>query len=388
MTTPLIQFAGYWTLYLGFTVFVVLLLALDLRLERHSHTSSVRRAAGWSAAWILLAVAFGIALYVFAGWRFGAEAGRRMGLEYAAGYLLEKSLSVDNLFVFALVFRYFAIPVRYQHRVLFYGVLGAIVLRGAFIAVGAALIRFEAVFVAFGVFLIYSGIRFAWSSDQRLDPEQSTFLRLLRRFVPVTGMHGSQLLALVGGRLHATPLLIVIFFLEATDVVFAVDSVPAVFGVTREPFVVYSSNLFAILGLRSLFLLLAHGLERFHALRYGLAAVLVFVGLKMVWLDHLAGGRFSIGASVAIIAAAIGISIAASFIHIRHIRPGRLAAAAVCLLLATGAVLCAAGPLRDRLPFLSAAAPGALYFSAACYAGWGIALVCGELRRSASQGRN
>jgi len=363
-------------LYFGFTALVLLLLAADLLLQR-DRAPSLRTAAWWTAGWIALAAVFGIGIYVFAG--------RQPALEYAAGYLLEKSLSVDNLFVFALVFRYFAVPVRYQHRVLFYGVLGAIVLRGAFIAAGAALIHFQAVLLAFGLFLIYTGLRFAFQSERRIDPGQSRLIRVVRRFLPVTDMQDGRLFVRVGGRFHATPLLLVILFLEATDLVFAVDSVPAVFGVTHDPFIVYTSNIFAILGLRAMFLVLASAMDRFHALKYGLASVLVFVGLKMVWLDHWAGGRFPIGISLAFIACAIGVSVVFSLF------PGarllRYAAAVVSLLLCVGAVLCAAGPLRAWIPVpRTRTLDEALYISAACYLAWAVALFVSA--RSADSGHH
>lgn len=351
-------------------------------LHRRAATASMRSAALWSGIWIALAVAFGAAIYIFAGARFGPASGRRLALEYAAGYLLEKSLSVDNMFVFALIFAWFGVSVQHQRRVLFCGVAGAVLLRAAFIAAGSVLIRFDAAVVAFGVLLIYSGIRFARAPSQPLDLGNHRLLRLLRRLVPVTRqLHGGAFFARENGRMAATPLLLLVIFLECSDVLFAVDSVPAVFGVTREPFIVYSSNLFAILGLRSLYLLLAHGLERFQALKYGLSAVLVFVGLKMVWLDRVSGGRFSIGISLAVIGLALGVSIAGPFLCRRLSANLPLLAGAVCLLLSALGLLCAAGPLRVWLP--AAAVPsGALYLSAACYAALGSASLYRAFERS------
>ncbi len=211
------------------------------------------------------------------------------------------------------MFRYFAVPAQFQHRVLFYGVLGAMIFRGIFIAAGAALIRFHWVVIAFGVFLIFTGIRMGLEKEKDINPSANPVIRLVRRLLPVTGeMHGHDFTVRRGGVLHLTPLSIVLLVLETTDILFAVDSVPAVFGVTNEPLVVFTSNVFAILGLRSLYFLLSGAMDRFHALKYGLAFVLVFVGLKMVWLDDLSGGRFPVGISLAIICAAIGISIGAS----------------------------------------------------------------------------
>ena len=270
---------------------------------------SFREAGIWTAVWMALALAFSYVLYLLAAHAHPAAVARQLTLEFLAGYVVEESLSVDNMFVFVLVFRYFAVPLRYQHRVLFYGVLGAMVFRAIFIAAGAALIQFHWVMVVFGLFLIYTGIRMAFEEEKQIDPSSSPVIRLVRRFLPVTPeLHGSRFFIRKKG-LYATPLLIALLFLEATDIVFAVDSVPAVFGVTKEPFVIYSSNVFAILGLRAMFFLLAGAMERFHLLKYGLAIVLTFVGLKMVWLDQAFGGRFPIGISLAIISAVIGGSI-------------------------------------------------------------------------------
>lgn len=306
-------FAHYWWLYLAFTGLIMVLLWVDLRLHRRSAMQTVRAAAWWTGVWVMLALAFCGALYWYASIAWSAAAGRQMGMEFLAGYIVEESLSIDNMFVFALMFRYFHVSGEYQHEVLFYGVLGAIVFRAIFIAVGTALIHLEWVLVAFGVFLVFSGIRLGLERGHHIDPGESRIIRALRRILPVTHeLHGHRFFVRIAGKLHATPLLVVLVFLETTDVVFATDSVPAVLGVTREPFVVYTSNLFAVLGLRSLYFLLAGGLERFHLLRYGLAAILVFVGLKMVVLDRLWGGRFPILASLAIIAAAIAIPVVLS----------------------------------------------------------------------------
>jgi tellurite resistance protein TerC len=315
MNVGLFPFAEYWWFYLAFAALIVVLLAVDLAVHRQAHTISFREAALWTGVWIALALTFTAALYPFVAARFGAATARQVSLEFLAGYLVEESLSVDNMFVFALVFRYFAIPPQYQHRVLFYGVLGAIVSRGAFVAAGSALMRFEWAVVMFGLFLIFTGVRMAFEEEKKIDPAANPLVRLARRFLPVTPeFHGHRFLVRVKGTAHITPLLIVLLVLESTDVLFAVDSVPAVFGVTREPLVVFTSNVFAVLGLRAMYFLLAGAMDRFHVLQYGLSFVLVFVGLKMTWLDHLAGGRFPIGTSLAIIGGAIGISIALSML--------------------------------------------------------------------------
>lgn len=308
-------FSQYWWLYLAFTGVIVVLLWIDLRLHRRASMQTVRAAAVWTCVWMLLAFAFCAGLYWYISGNRSPAIGRQLGMEFLAGYIVEESLSIDNMFVFALMFRYFRVPAGYQHQVLFYGVLGAIVFRAMFIAAGTALIHLGWVLAVFGVFLIVSGARLALERGHDIDPGESRIIRMVRRILPVTPqLHGHSFFVRIGGRLHATPLLVVLVFLETTDIVFATDSVPAVLGVTREPFVVYTSNLLAVLGLRSLYFLLAGGLERFHLLRYGLAAILAFVGLKMVVLDRLWGGRFPILASLAIIGAAIAIPVALSAI--------------------------------------------------------------------------
>ena len=313
MSPSLFPFAEYWWFYLGFTALIVVLLAIDLTVHREAHRIAFREAAVSSALWIALAMGFNYGLYWFAAGRFDAATARQVGLEFLAGYLVEKSLSVDNLFVFALIFRYFAVPSKYQHRVLFYGVLGALVFRALFIAAGAAIIRIHWVVLAFGLFLIFTGIRMGLEKEKTIRPERNPVIRLAHRLFPVTReMHGHHFTVRVEKRMHVTPLLIVLLLLETTYILFAVDSVPAVFGVTKEPLIVYTSNVFAILGLRALYFLLAGAMDTFHILKYGLAFVLVFVGLKMAWLDDLAGGRFPIGISLGVIAAAIGLSIVLS----------------------------------------------------------------------------
>ena len=321
MSPSLFPLADYWWFYLAFTALIVALLAIDLTAHANSHSISFREASLWSAIWIALALVFNYGLYLYAGSLFDAATARRVGLEFLAGYLVEKSLSVDNLFVFALIFRYFSVPSKYQHRVLFYGVLGALVFRAIFIAVGAALIQFHWVVLAFGAFLIFTGIRLGFEKEKAIHPERNPMIRLARRLFPVTPeFHEHHFVARVDGALHLTPLVIVLLLLETTDILFAVDSVPAVFGVTKEPLVVYTSNVFAILGLRALYFLLAGAMDRFYILKYGLAFVLVFVGLKMVWLDDFAGGHFPIGLSLGVIGGAIGVSIALSLLFPK---PGR-----------------------------------------------------------------
>ncbi len=269
--------------WVGFNALVLALLALDLGVfNRKAHAVSVKEALGWSAVWLSLAIAFGIGV--------GAVMGRQSALEFFAGYLVEEALSVDNLFVFILIFSYFKIAPTLQHRVLFWGILGALVMRGAMIGAGAILIeRFHAIIYVFGAFLVFTGIRMAFGGDSDIEPEANPVIRIVRRFVPLTTkFHGEHFFVresfTPGGktRLLATPLFVVLALVETTDVVFALDSIPAVFGVTRNPFLVYTSNVFAILGLRSLYFVLAGVIGKFHLLKYGLSVVLTFVGAKML----------------------------------------------------------------------------------------------------------
>ena len=296
-------------LWLAFNAFVVAMLAVDLLVfHKDAHEVRVREAAAWSVVWIALALLFGAGVYRF----MGPEA----GLEYFTGYLIEKALSVDNIFVFVLIFAYFRVPARYQHRVLFWGILGALVMRGAMIGAGAYLIQqFHWVIYVFGAFLVFSGIRMAMHSEQDLDPESGFVNRLVRRVVPVTReYHGQRFFvrerAAAGTRLAATPLFVVLVLVETTDLIFAVDSIPAIFAITQDPFIVYSSNVFAILGLRALYFLLADVIHRFHYLKVGLSAVLVFVGAKMLAADVY---HVPVGVSLAVIALLLGASVVASW---------------------------------------------------------------------------
>jgi tellurite resistance protein TerC len=270
-------------MWVAFSAFVLTMLTLDLAVfNRKAHRVSTKEAGAWTAAWISLAVLFGIGIYYFMG--------PQPALEFAAGYLVEEALSVDNLFVFILLFSYFRVPATLQHRVLFWGIFGALVMRGIMIAAGSLLLdRFHWIIYVFGAFLVVTGIRMAMHDETNIEPETNPVLRLVRRLVPVTDKYHGQHFFIrepsgPGGatRLVATPLFVVLVLVETTDLVFAVDSIPAVFGVTQDPFIVYTSNVFAILGLRSLYFLLAGIIEKFHYLRLGLAVVLTFVGAKML----------------------------------------------------------------------------------------------------------
>lgn len=294
--------------WVGFNLFVVAMLAVDLGLfHRHAHEVSLREAGIWSAVWVALALLFNLVLY--AAWGAGPA------LEFLTGYLIEKSLSVDNLFVFVLIFTYFAVPPKYQHRLLFWGVLGALVMRGAFIAAGAYMIQqFHWVIYVFGAVLIITGIKVASRVDA-YDPSKNPVLRLARRFLPLTDRYdGQNFWIRQGGKWVATPLFLVLLLVEFSDLVFAIDSIPAIFAVTNEPFLVYTANVFAILGLRSMYFLLAGVVHRFVFLKYGLAATLVFVGAKMVLTDIY---KVPVAMSLAVVMSMIAGSIAASLLWTR-----------------------------------------------------------------------
>jgi len=326
----------YWWFYLAFVAFVVLLLSIDLGVfHRKAHVVSFRESAIWTAVWIALAALFNFALYHYALWKFPLDprllaipgfdpnaAAWRVSLEFLTGYVVEKSLSVDNIFVFVMVFGYFNVPAKYQHRVLFYGILGALMFRAIFVTLGAALMRYHWVVLIFGVFLIITGFKIFIAKEKPVEPDKNLLSRLLRKLIPVTHeWEKGKFFLRREGALFATPLLVCLVFLEATDIVFAVDSVPAIFALTNEPLIVFTSNIFAILGLRSLYFMLAGAVDKFHMLKYGLGVVLVFVGLKMVWLDGLFSGKFPIGISLGIIGCVIAASIVLSLIFPKSKEP-------------------------------------------------------------------
>jgi tellurite resistance protein TerC len=296
--------------WVGFNAFVLLMLALDLGVfHRRAHVVRLREAAAWSAVWVTVAMLFNLAVYLYAG--------PQAGLEFLTGYLVEKSLAVDNIFVIALIFSYFAVPAMYQHRVLFWGILGALVMRGAFIAAGAyALERWHWIIYVFGGILLLTGIKMALRKDEAIDPEHNPVVRLARRWLPLTHRYdGQKFWTRENGRRVATPLLLVLLLVEFTDLVFAVDSIPAIFAITKDPFLVYTSNVFAILGLRSMYFLLAGIVHKFVYLKYGLSLVLVFVGAKMMLLDVF---KVPTAVSLGVIATLIGGSIAASLYRVRR----------------------------------------------------------------------
>ena len=337
MTVDLFPFAEYWWLYAAFTGFVLVLLAVDLGVfHRKAHDVSFREAAIWSIVWVALALAFNYLLFQYALWKFPqvpeltalpgfdpASAARQTALEFLTGYIVEKSLSVDNIFVFVVVFSYFAIPSKYQHRVLFYGILGALVFRALFIALGSVLMQYHWVVLVFGAFLILTGIKMMFAPKKGIEPDKNPLIRLFRKFVPVTqALHGQRFFVRVNGALHATPLFITLLFVELTDIIFAVDSVPAIFALTDEPLIVFTSNVFAILGLRAMYFMLAGAMDKFYMLKHGLALVLMFVGLKMVWLNDWYGGKFPISLSLGIIGALIAGSVLLSLLLPRRTAAG------------------------------------------------------------------
>ncbi len=312
----LFPFFEYWWIYVLFLVFVGAMLALDLGVfHRKSHVVSFKEATIWSIVWVTLALLFNFLFYKYAQYKFGDAQAWISGMEFLTGYIVEKSLSIDNIFIFVMVFSYFAIPLKYQHRVLFYGILGALIFRAIFIALGSALMQFHIVIYVFGAFLIITGIKLFFTSHKEIEPEKNVLIRILKRFIPVTkDHHGKHFFTRIDGKLHATPLFVALLFLEFTDVIFAIDSVPAIFALTNEPLIVFTSNIFAILGLRSMYFMLAGAVEKFHLLKFGLATVLVFVGLKMVWLNDAFGGKFPITYSLGFILFAIAASIVASLL--------------------------------------------------------------------------
>jgi tellurite resistance protein TerC len=289
-----------------FNVFVLAMLALDLGVfHRKTHTVKLKEALGWSAVWITLALLYNVGIYVWLG--------QVKALEFLTGYVIEKSLSVDNIFVFIMLFAYFRVPAEYQHKVLFWGILGALVMRAVFIALGVTLIqKFEWVIYLFGAVLIYSGIKMAMSKDAEVHPEHNPILRLFRKAFPVTrDFEGNRFWVRRETGLMATPLMVVLVVVETTDVVFAVDSIPAVLAITQDPFIVYTSNVFAILGLRALYFALAGVMNIFHFLHYGLSIILVFVGVKMIASHWF---KIPIGVALGVVMGVLAISVVASLI--------------------------------------------------------------------------
>jgi len=303
--------------WVGFILCILFFLALDLGVfHRHSHVVKFKEALGWSTLWVILSFVFGlfIAPCFVNGWA------RQDSLDFVTGYIIELSLSMDNVFVIALIFTYFRVPAQYQHRVLFWGILGALVMRGAMILAGAALIeRFQWTLYFFGAFLVFTGIKMLFTDDEGVEPEKNPVIRLARKIFPITdALHGQKFLVRVNGRTMLTTLALVLIMVETTDLVFALDSIPAIFAVTTKPFIVFTSNVFAILGLRSLYFVLAGAIDYFRYLKIGLSVVLVFIGAKMLLAPHGHGGEphqwFQVEIPTAVSLLVVGVIIATSIL--------------------------------------------------------------------------
>lgn len=325
----LFPFYDYWWFYVGFIGFVLVVLALDLGVfHKKAHEVSFKEASIWTTVWICMALVFNYLFYLYAQYRFSTHEryisipgfdpdaqAKTSALEFLTGFVVEKSLAVDNIFVFAVVFAYFGIPKIYQHRVLFWGILGALVFRAIFIAMGSILMQYHWIVIFFGVLLILTGIKMFFAGTKPQNLENNFLVRQLKKVFRVhPHIEGQNFFVKKNGFTYVTPLFLALIFLELTDIIFAVDSVPAIFALTKEPLIVFTSNIFAILGLRSMYFMLAGVMDRFAYIKYGLASVLVFVGLKMVWLNEAFGGKFPINWSLGIIILLIGGSIVASII--------------------------------------------------------------------------
>lgn len=319
----------YWWFYLAFTAFICVVLALDLGVfHREAHEVSVKEATIWTSIWITLALIFNFFFYQYALWKFSAdpvytsmagfeaaEQAKTLALEFLTGFVIEKSLAIDNIFIFAVVFSYFRVPRKYQHKVLFWGILGALVFRAIFISLGSVLMQYEWVVIFFGVLLIFTGIKMFFAGSEEQDLSGNLLIKYLNKIFRIhPQIEGDHFFIRKDHLLYVTPLFVALIFLEMSDIIFAVDSVPAIFALTKEPLIVFTSNIFAILGLRSMYFMLSGVMDKFAFIKYGLAAVLIFVGLKMTWLNEAFGGKFPITWSLGIIAGLIGASIVASLI--------------------------------------------------------------------------
>ena len=318
----IIESTGTPTLYLGFTLLVIILLAVDFLVLKTegAHRVSVREAAGWSVVWITIALAFCGWFWWYLDGRFGRELANEKALEYLTGYLIEKSLAVDNVFVWITLFSFFAVPTEFQKRVLLYGVLGAIVMRAALIYVGALLLaEFHWILYIFGLFLLLTGVKMLIFSNHEPDLEKNPILRWMRGHMKITDeYHGEKFFVLKDGMRYATPMFVVLVLVEVTDLIFAVDSIPAIFAVTSDPFIVFTSNIFAILGLRAMYFLLVDMAERFHLLKYGLAVILMFIGVKMLLLDVY---KIPVGIALGTVGLILLVSVAASLLISRRSDP-------------------------------------------------------------------
>lgn len=328
----LFPFNDYWWFYVGFVLFVMFVLALDLGVfHKKAHEVSFKEASIWTTVWISLALVFNFLFYLYAQYRFSTHErytsipgfdpdaqAKTSALEFLTGFVIEKSLAIDNIFVFAVVFAYFGIPKIYQHRILFWGILGALAFRAIFIAMGSVLMQYHAVVIFFGALLILTGLKMFFAGTKPQSLEDNFLIKQLKKVFRVhPHIEGQKFFVKKEGLTYVTPLFLALVFLELSDIIFAVDSVPAIFALTKEPLIVFTSNIFAILGLRSMYFMLAGVMDKFSLIKYGLASVLVFVGLKMVWLNQLFDGKFPIGWSLGIIAFLIGSSIIVSILFER-----------------------------------------------------------------------
>lgn len=329
----LFPFYDYWWFYAGFTAFILIVLALDLGVfHKKAHEVSFKEASVWTTIWIGFALLFNYLFYLYAKYKFSTDErylslpnfdpdsqAKTTALEFLTGFVVEKSLAIDNIFIFAVVFAYFGIPRVYQHRVLFWGILGALVFRGVFIAMGSVLMRYEWVVLFFGGLLILTGTKMFFAGTEPQNLENNFIVKQLKKVFRVhPQIEGQKFFFKKNGMTYVTPLFLALIFLEVSDIIFAVDSVPAIFALTKEPLIVFTSNIFAILGLRSMYFMLSGVMDKFAFIKYGLASVLIFVGLKMVWLNKAFGGKFPIGWSLAIIATLIGSSILVSIVMDRR----------------------------------------------------------------------
>lgn len=310
-------FQEYWHFYLYFSIFILALLSLDLGVfHKNTHKVSIKEASIWSIVWVSLALIFGVLFYYYCNYKTASEEiALRLTMEFFTGFFVEKALAVDNIFIFVIIFSFLSIPDKLQHKVLFYGIIGALLFRALFIAVGALLMQYEIIVLIFGIFLVLTGIKILLTPQGKVNPENNIILNFFQRRLPLKKDFSTErFLIKENGKYFITPLFLALVFVEFSDIIFAIDSVPAIFAITNEPFIVFTSNVFAILGLRSLYFLLAGVVDKFYLLKYGLGIVLIFVGIKMSYLNQLFGGKFPISWSMLFIVIVISASIICSLL--------------------------------------------------------------------------
>jgi len=325
-------FVEYWHFYLIFSIFIMGILALDLGVfHKNAHAVSAKEAGIWSVVWISLALFFNLFFYYFTLYEVqnktellsfynltAEQLAKNLSLEFLTGFIVEKTLAIDNIFIFALVFSYFAIPKVYHHRILFWGIIGALFFRAFFISIGSILMQYKFVVIFFGALLILTGLKMFWAGSKEQTLENNFVVKILKKIFPVhPELNGQKFFIKINGKRFVTPLFLTLIFIEISDIIFAIDSVPAIFSITKEPLIVFTSNIFAILGLRSLYFLLSGVLDRFYYIKYGLALILIFVGGKMVYLNELFNGKFPISWSLSIIAVIMAGTITLSLLKDR-----------------------------------------------------------------------